>query len=381
MPVGEMKHLTFTLLAASVATAYAASPEFVPGQVIVKYRSDAAAISRVSLLLRGVTPIQNLGENTQLVTVPVGSTISTTIAQLKQDPNVVFAEPNYIAHASVTPNDQYYVQYQPELRKIQADLAWNYSTGSGIRVGVLDTGIQANHPDLTGKVAVQYDFVDNDSTAQDGNGHGTHTAGTVAARTNNSIGVASVGYDAQLVIGRVLGNDGSGSYAAIVSGIRWAADQRAIIISMSLGGSSGSQALSDAIDYAAGKGCLVIAAAGNSNSNLPSYPAYYTKVLAVGAVDNNDVKASFSNYGSWVDIVAPGVNIASTYPTNQYAQLSGTSMATPIVAGSAALVWKYWGTANGPTFVRNKLTQKADFVSFGGESKPRVNPYKAITAP
>jgi thermitase len=184
-----------------------------------------------------------------------------------------------------------------------------------------------------------------------------------------------------LVIGRVLGNDGSGTYAAIASGIRWAADQRAIIISMSLGGSSGSQALSDAIDYAAGKGCLIIAAAGNSNSSSPSYPAYYTKVLAVGAVDNNDVKASFSNFGSWVDIVAPGVNIASTYPTNQYVLLSGTSMATPIVAGSAALVWKYFGTSNGPTFVRNKLTQKGNTVTFGGESKPRVNPYRSITLP
>lgn len=328
-----------------------------------------------------MVPIQTIADNTQLVQIPSGSTIAATIAQLKSDPNVVFAEPNYIAHATLTPNDQYYSQYQPELRKIQADLAWNYSTGAGIRVGVLDTGIQANHPDLSGKIAVQYDFVDNDATAQDGNGHGTHTAGTIAAKTNNSIGVASVGYDAQLVVGRVPGNNGSGAYAAIVSGIRWAADQRAIVISMSLGGPAASQALSDAIDYASGKGCLVVAAAGNDNSAAPSYPAYYSKVLAVGAVDNNDVKASFSNYGAWVDIVAPGVNIASTYPGSQYAQLSGTSMATPIVAGSAALVWKYWGTANGPTFVRTKLTQKANFVTFAGESKPRVNPYKAITAP
>lgn len=376
-----MKRIAVIFFAAAAAASQAAPAEFVPGELLVKYRADRGQFGALTLPLHGAVPIETIAPNLQRIRIPANANLATMIAKLQSNPNVEFAEPNFIAHASLTPNDTYYLQYQPELKKIQVDLAWDISNGSGIKVAVLDTGAQANHPDLAGKVVLQYDCVTEDAIAEDVNGHGTHTAGTIGANTNNGTGVAGVGYGCQLMIGKVLGNNGSGTYADIIQGLRWAADNKAKIISMSLGGSSGSQALNDAVNYAWNKSCLLFAAAGNSNSSAPNYPAWYSKCIAVGAVDNNDVKASFSNYGSWVDLVAPGVNIASTYPTNQYALLSGTSMATPIAAGSAALVWKAAGTSVWNGVIRTKLTTNADFVTFGGISTPRVNPYKAITLP
>lgn len=234
--------------------------------------------------------------------------------------------------------------------------------GDSAPVAVVDTGIDNSHPELVGKVIKRANFTFDPDF--DGDGHGTHVAGIVAATTNNSLGVASLGYDTRLFSVKSLDNDGLGYYSWIANGIIWATDNGAKVINLSLGGSSDSQVLRDAVNYAWGKGVVLVAAAGNSNRARASYPAYYTNAIAVAATDVNDNKASFSNYGSWVDLAAPGVSIYSTYQ-GSYAYLSGTSMATPFVSALSSLVF-----ANNPTFnnqdVRGKIESTAEKIARTG---------------
>jgi hypothetical protein len=224
------------------------------------------------------------------------------------------------------------------------------------------------------------------STVDDLYGHGTHCAGIAAATTNNSIGVAGVGFNTSLMNVKVLGDNGSGQYSWIANGITWAADNGAKVISLSLGGSSGSYTLQNAVNYAWNKGVVVVAAAGNNGNTASVYPAYYSNCIAVAATDQNDAKASFSTYGSWVDVAAPGVSIYSTLPnhsnsigTTNYGSLSGTSMSTPHVAGLAALVWATsYGTSN--TSVRSRIESTADAISGTGTywKYGRINANKAV---
>jgi thermitase len=205
-------------------------------------------------------------------------------------------------------------------------------------IAIVDTGVQYDHPDLSGKVYLGYNFVDGNWDPYDLNGHGTHCAGIAAAVTDNGIGIAGMAPNASILAVKVLDANGSGTLDNVASGIEYAADAGANVISLSLGGPSGSTTLQNAVDYAWNKGAVLVAAAGNNGSSAPTYPAYYSNVISVAATDSNDNKPSWSNYGSWVDVAAPGVNIYSTYPTNRYAYLSGTSMATPHVSGLAALL-------------------------------------------
>lgn len=207
-----------------------------------------------------------------------------------------------------------------------------------MRVAILDTGVQLNHPDLRGKVLQGYDFVNRDYSPNDGNGHGTHVAGIAAAVTNNYTGMAGIAPRASILPVRVLGNDGSGSLQDVANGIVYAANQGAQVINLSLGSPASSSTLQNAIQYAWNRGAVIVAAAGNDNSRTPNYPANYPNVIAVASTDRYDSRSSFSNYGSWVEVAAPGQSILSTYPGSCYAYLSGTSMAAPHVAGLAALL-------------------------------------------
>ncbi|MDQ0352235.1 subtilisin [Alkalibacillus filiformis] len=218
--------------------------------------------------------------------------------------------------------------------------------GQGIRVAVLDTGIDSSHEDLHvyGGHSVFSTWPESDPY-YDGNGHGTHVAGTVAA-LNNSYGVIGVAPEAHLFAVKVLDSNGGGSYSGIAEGIEWSIVNDMDIINMSLGGSTDSSILEAYSDYAYNQGILVIAAAGNSGNAWGSgdnvgYPAKYDSVMAVAAVDQNENRASFSSTGPAVEISAPGVDVLSTYPNNNYTSLNGTSMASPHVAGVAALVWHY----------------------------------------
>ena len=217
----------------------------------------------------------------------------------------------------------------------------NGPTGSGIKVAVVDTGIDSDHPDLIGRVEKIKSFLRN---SDDDNGHGTHVAGTIAAN-NNSIGVVGVAPDVNLFSVKVLDRRGSGWSSDVAAGIIWAADNGAHIINLSLGSSVESTAVTDACKHADAKGVLLIAAAGNAgdgDTTTPetSYPAATTYCIAVGATTSSDGVATFSNSGLYVDISAPGVGIASTWKGGGYRTINGTSMAAPHVAGIAALLWE-----------------------------------------
>ena len=223
--------------------------------------------------------------------------------------------------------------------------------GSGVKVAILDTGIDYTHPDLDDVYAGGYDFVSNDADPKDGNGHGTHCAGIVAAEDNGE-GVIGVAPHASIYAVRVLDDQGSGSTSDIIAGIDWAIDNGMDVISMSLGGGGFDSAFNDAVNRAYNAGIVVVAASGNDGQETISYPAAYDNAIAVGAIDSNHNLASFSNYGPEQEVVAPGVDIYSTMPTytvtlnywwygghsQNYDTMSGTSMATPMVAGVVALI-------------------------------------------
>ncbi|WP_202078324.1 S8 family peptidase [Caldalkalibacillus salinus] len=219
-------------------------------------------------------------------------------------------------------------------------------TGSGVKVAILDTGIDNEHEDLAANVKGGYSVFTDDENSDpfyDGNGHGTHVAGTVAA-VDNTLGVLGVAHQADLYAVKVLSNSGSGSYAGIAEGIEWAVKNDMDIINMSLGGSSSSSVLEEMCNAAYDAGVLTVAAAGNSGNrggkgDSVGYPAKYESVIAVAAVDADNQRASFSSTGPAVELAAPGVDVLSTVPNNGYDRYNGTSMASPHVAGVAALVW------------------------------------------
>jgi type VII secretion-associated serine protease mycosin len=261
-------------------------------------------------------------------------------ADLATDPRVEEAVPDHRRHTLRTPNDPLRTQ-QPHLETVRARSAWARTLATGVTVAVVDTGVQASHPDLTGRVLRGYDFVDRDRDANDEEGHGTLVAGVVAANTNNGVGVAGVAWDARILPVRVLDDDGAGYDSDVAAGIIWAADQGAQVINLSLGGPEPSSVLADAVAYAIGKGRVVVAAAGNSGIEERSYPAALPGVVSVGATDAAGRLADFSTQGDWVTLAAPGFDVLSTQPTwtgEAYGWFDGTSAAAPVVAGVAALV-------------------------------------------
>lgn len=334
------------------------------------------------------------------------------VEQYRSNPDVEYAELNYIVSVASAPDDPLYSR-QWALDKISAPQTWDVCTGSSeVVVAVIDTGVDYNHRDIQENVWVNeaeltgiegvdddengyaddiygYNFVYNNSDPIDDHGHGTHCAGTIAARGNNGLDVAGVCWSARIMPLKFLGSRGEGSTADAVLAIHYAVANGADVISNSWGGDTESRLLRDAMHYADTQGVVIVAAAGNSDSDLTYYPAGYETVISVAATDPNDDKWALSNYGDWVDIAAPGVDILSLRAEgtsqgtsyNEFTSFStGTSMAAPHVAGACALLL----SANpllAPDELYGILTKRVDPISPGiCSSDGRLNLFKALRA-
>src|SRR6266508_218521 len=282
------------------------------------------------------------GSDTYRMRVRPGADLPALIADLSANPDVAFAEPNHIRTMMRTPNDPVITQ-QWALRDIHAYEAWDITTGGDVTIALLDTGVSPSHPDLKSKLLRGRDLYNNDEDANDDEGHGTYTAGVAAASTDNGTGIAGICWKCKILPVKVLGSRGQGDDATISAGIRWAVDQGARIISMSLGGPGDTAVIRDAVTYAHDHNVLIIAASGNGQAegNVPNYPAAYTSVLAVSATNSTDGVTGFTTTGSFVDIAAPGVGLWSTIWSprdgDTYGVENGTSASCPHVAGAAAL--------------------------------------------
>ncbi|WP_248762106.1 S8 family peptidase [Pseudarthrobacter sp. SSS035] len=386
--------------------AAAAEPSQITGQILVKFRDTGAAEG--VLRGHGLTEGPGIGSTgAHLIRVPEGKELKL-IEALSRNPAVEYAEPDEV----VTPaTDDQYFQRQYALHNVgqsftntagtltiaagkpDADVdaveAWSTTPGTGIKVAVLDSGVANDNPDINTKVVARANFT-NGETGDDNYGHGTHVAGIVAA-SHDTVGVAGTCPGCTILDGKVLNDSGIGSSSSLANGINWAVSNGAKVINMSLGVRA-SRTLETAVNNAWARGVVLVAAAGNGGNQTKIYPGAYPNVIAVAATDNFDAKASFSTYGaSWVDIAAPGVNVYSTFPNHKfvlegqynrsrgYDVGNGTSMSSPIVAATAALVWSR-NTGATSAVVRDKVELTADAISGTGTywKYGRVNADKAV---
>ena len=346
------------LLAASFfhTSARAAAPNYEPGQIVVKL-----APASVNDLLRinqtyGTITLASLPNHSDvfLLQAPLGTSAENLVQVMLSDARLLYAELNYINESPEDGStDRIYgwggtssstMTSQNSAQSTQLEAAHDFSRGGGTLVAILDTGVQSNHPALSNSLDVLgYDFVDNDLSPNDESngldddgdgrvdelyGHGTHVAGIVHL----------VAPEARLLPLRVLNSDGRGNNFRTASAIVYAAHRGADAINLSLGTPNQSALLRDAVSEAARLGAMVVAAAGNLNTDAQQYPAAETCVIAVTSVNTQDKKSSFAKYGNWIGVAAPGENIYSAFPVDGYAWWSGTSMATPFVAGQVALL-------------------------------------------
>jgi thermitase len=367
----------------SRATASASAPS--TGEILVKFKASASqrAIDALnaSTGAQQVDAIPALG--VRVLRVPSGRSLTTVAQAYSRNPLVQFAEPNYIANALDTiPNDPVYSANQWGLQKVQGPAAWDITTGSpSTIIAVVDTGVWGGHPDLAGKVLAGYNTFTGTSDASDDSGHGTAVTGVVAAATNNGVGMAGMSWLSPVLPVKVCDSTGSCPYSNMAKGMTWAADHGAKVINLSLGGASAcGSTLQSAVDYAWSKGVVVVAASGNSNTAVYA-PANCNNVVAVGATGTTDTRLSWSNYGSALDLVAPGTTILCTSLSGGYAWGSGTSFAAPFVSGAAALLMSR-GASNSAAV--SALSAGADDLGTAGWDQyygwGRLNAYRALVA-
>ena len=394
-------------------------------RLLVRFRSSATADDRAAAIAsvggivdRVLGPLEVTRIAIPSGADPTGDETGLTALRLSRHPAVLSVEPDSVGSVQFTPNDPFYVSDpsvglgQWGIRKAHVDQAWDIARGSpSIIVAVIDTGIDANHPDLAGVVLPGATFLTSpDPTCAavpagstvDDNAHGTHVAGLIAANGNNGIGIAGVAFGVKILPIKALDCQGSGLMSDVASGVIWATDHGARVINISLGSNAGQPTLQDAIRYAIARNTVVVAAAGNcgvassrcSTLNEPQYPGAFPEVLAAAATDENDAHASFSNVGGYVGISAPGVRVYSTIPTypttlsrstgfSSYAAFSGTSQASPFVAGVAALMLSREPGLSVAQVLDRLRTTSDDLGAFGPDpvfGSGRVNALRALGA-
>lgn len=386
----------------------------IPGELVVEFKpASGSAIANVDSTSQRIQKRHGgkvrsqraRNSNVRTVTVPKGEE-ATVITDLEKDPNVESVEQDSYASILGVPNDPKFPEQYGFLNTGQmiktsennmvkgttgADVsmptAWDVTTGKDdIVIAILDTGIDDTHPDLRGKV-VKHIKISDTASAKDVHGHGTHVAGVAAAITNNNIGVAGGCPRCKLLNVKVMGDNGQGRTSWITEGINAAVAEGADVINISAGTFDDSDALRTAVDNAINKGVVVVAAAGNCgdgadtcpDENPPMYPAYYPEVISVSAIDMNDKKPGYAQYGSTVDVTAPGDAILSTYKDSKYAIMNGTSMSSPLVAGIAGLLLATdYGSS--VTSIVNRIQNTADKIEGTGTlwKYGRVNAAKAL---
>jgi subtilisin family serine protease len=409
----------------------ASAPErgrkFVPGELLVRFRSGVGARAQSSVLgaLDATTKRRLPLPGLQLVRIGGRESVPQAVASFERRPQVRYAEPNFIYRIEATPNDPRFGELwgldnsgqsvngttgTPDA-DIDAPEAWDTTTGSSaVTVAVVDTGVDYDHPDLSPNIRTNpgesghgkesngvdddgngyvddwrgWDFIDSDNDPRDLHHHGTHVAGTIGARGDDGGGVVGVNWQVGLMPVRVLNADGFGTNAGVTAGFAYAGANGAKVVNASLGGSDYSQAMSDAITGA--PNTLFVVSAGNDATNNdanPQYPCNYTasNIVCVAATTQSDGLAGFSDYGAGsVDLGAPGKNVLSAYPENQFSFLNGTSMASPHVAGAAALLWAQEPGIS-PGVVKSKLLSSVDpLPALAGKtvSGGRLNVYRAL---
>jgi thermitase len=390
------------LLAVCAGSAQAA--KYDSNEVIVKYAGGVSTAERAGLFDRtGVVRTLGSVRGVGAKVVEVDGDPAAVARRLNRSSLVWYAEPNFVLRTQATPNDPLFSQLYglhntgqtggTNDADIDAPEGWDaaglsaFPASGGVKIGIVDTGIDQTHPDLSGKTVNCADSLNTvliEGTCLDDNMHGTHVAGTIAAKANNATGVAGVAFNASFAICKALRTAaGTGLTSDVANCINWTHARGAKVISMSLGGGDSTtlrNAVVNAWKGGAANGSVLVAAAGNDGDATLNYPAAYAEVVSVAATDHNDARASFSNANSDVEVAAPGVSVLSTIPGGQYARLSGTSMATPHASGVAGVLWQLFpgDTAAG---IRGRLTAAVDDKGAAGRDSSfgfgRVNLCKA----
>lgn len=380
---GLVACLTWVL---SLASAGAAPPAAVADQLLVRPKSNLSEQAVQALFVvhgaREVDAIPQL--DVRVLKVPAAQR-DRVLEALQHNPNIEFAELNALAGAGVLTNDPYVQSGQAwHLAKIQAGQAWDLTRATPATViAIVDTGVAASQPDLAGKILPGYNFYANTTDTTDDRGHGTAVAGTAAAQGNNALGVAGVAWDASILPVKISDPTGYALYSNMAKALTYAVDHGARVINISFYGSSASSTLQSAADYVWARNGIIFACAGNTGTSSPQYPAACARVIAVGATTSSDAIASYSTFGSFVSLSAPGSDIFTTNRDGTYGSWSGTSFASPIAAGVAALV-----VATNPQLsnaaIVDVLKKNSDDLGAVGVDPyygyGRVNAYRAVVA-
>jgi subtilisin family serine protease len=373
-----------------VSAAPPAGNDHVPGRLLLQARpgADSKAVDQAlaGFGARKERIISQLG--TLQIQVPEAAA-DQVAAALSRSGLFTFVERDYVAQAqqtaptAVTPNDPDFPS-EWHLAKIQSPYAWSITTGtSGVILGIIDSGVDPNHPDLASKLVPGWNFLTGTSNTADVQGHGTAVAGAAAASTNNGMGVSGVAWSNKIMPLVAVDSTLYASYSNLASAITYAADNGVRIIVITAAGSTASSTLQSAVDYAWSKGAVIFASAGNNSTSAPYYPAACNHVVAVSATDQNDNLTSFSDYGSWIDLSAPGINIYTTELGGGYWVCWGTSFSAPIAASVAALALSRQPTLTNSALV-SLMEQNADDIGAAGWDQyygyGRVNAYRTVTA-